>query len=1070
MALSVFFTFVLLTTRLAAQSTGTITGTVTDPSGAVIQGADVVCTNTETHMVVYGTTSLSGLFAVPDLPVGSYTVTVSQHGFKTLTRSGIRLLTEHTVDLSLVLQLGESSQSVTVDAPPTLVQATTSDVQTTTDSRQMSDLPLNGRNPFQLAELTPGATSTVAGSTPGQQENVALSVNGQRSTANNWELDSANYTNKQSGSAPTLPNPDTLQEFTVLASNFTAENKGGGAVVKLTTRSGTNDFHGSLFEFLRNDKMDALNFFAVNSQTYKQNQYGATAGGPIRANKLFYFGSFQGTHKRGSPSPVTIVVPLAGQHNGDFSGTGHTIVDPTTQAPFPNNLIPKSRWEKIGSGLLGILPISPTGSTVFPVTPPTDGDDYQFMVKVDYIKSEKDRFSARYFLDRNHYQRYVDSTSAFFGYDTFQNQTGLISWTHLFGPAWVMQASYNYLQTFRTETPHQPTTMQALGANVPAAQTGVPPQIFVNLTGYNRVYSPPGVTFQPATSEFRDVVSHTAGAHYLRFGGTFHRSTQYTLNNSTSAWGNWNFTAQNTGSTKIAGSGDAIAALLLGLPATFVQTSAPQCNFVSTLGDAWFQDDWKVNRRLTLNMGLRFDPWRPPHDQRGPLAGLVPGAQSTLAPLAPAGILFSGDPGVPAAIAHDHWKLFGPRAGLAWDVTGNGKNVVRGGYGIFWSGSEVFNLLRININSIPYRVASISLTSPSSTADPYVGSTTDDPFPYTQPSSLATYKFANNSAVSPFDPTLRPGYTQNWNLTLERQIFSDTALSVAYVGNHFLSFPSSINMNPAIYAPGATVANEASRRPFPNLAAVTLLTSFNKGYYDALQVKVTKRPVKGLIVMASYVYSKVIDLNSDNGVGSGSVPRNPFDRSSSKGPADFDNTQTLKLSTVYDLPTVALPSRALRGMVNGWQVNAIVTANTGAPFTCKSGVDNSYSGVGQDSCDQVLPNAARPPGVNPVSEWFNTAAFIRNAPGTFGNAGRNSLRGPGAFNVDASVFRHFRISERIATELRVEAYNVLNHPNLQLFHNTTTYSNSETVNASTFGRLIWAKDGRILQAALKVRF
>lgn len=326
---------ILLFASLAyPQSTGALTGVVTDSSGAVVPGASVTCVNTETQLLLRAVTSANGLFRFPNLPVGSYEITVSHAGFTDVRRGGIQLLTEHTVNLSLVLQVGVISQSVVVDAPAPLVQAATSDVQSTIDSRQMRDLPLNGRNAFQLAELTAGAVSTDATTSPGDQDNVALSVNGLRPPDNNWELDGGTYTNKNYGSAPTLPNPDTLQEFTALTSNFSAENRGAGAVVKLTTRSGTNQFHGSLFEFLRNDKLDTRNFFSVGTEIYKQNQYGGTFAGPIRKNKLFFFASYQGTKKRGSPSPALATVPSVEQHDGDFSKTGRTIVDPASGDPF----------------------------------------------------------------------------------------------------------------------------------------------------------------------------------------------------------------------------------------------------------------------------------------------------------------------------------------------------------------------------------------------------------------------------------------------------------------------------------------------------------------------------------------------------------------------------------------------------------------------------------------------------------------------------------------------------------------------------------------------------------------
>ena len=365
-----------------------------------------------------------------------------------MIRGGIRLLTDQTVDLTLTLRVGQTSQTVEVSAPAPLVQRTTSDLGIIVDSRQMTELPLNRRNAFDLAELTPGAIETQAATIPGQQDNIGLAVNGLRSMDNNWQLDGATYTNRAYGSAPTLPNPDTLQEFSARTSNFDASNRGAGASIKLTTRSGTNQIHGTLFEFLRNDKMDARNFFGIEVEPYKNNQYGGTVGGPIRKDKLFFFGSFQGTNQRGGPSPRSMTVPDALERVGNYSQAGKTIVDPTTKNPFPNNTIPQSRMDPIALGLLKFVPSPNNGGNSLWLSPSANRDDYQWLGKVDYTLSEKDHLTGRYFLDQNTNQRDVGSIPGILATNRFRNQTALVSETHTFGPAWVMNASFNYLRTY----------------------------------------------------------------------------------------------------------------------------------------------------------------------------------------------------------------------------------------------------------------------------------------------------------------------------------------------------------------------------------------------------------------------------------------------------------------------------------------------------------------------------------------------------------------------------------------------------------------------------------------------
>jgi Carboxypeptidase regulatory-like domain len=1058
---------------LGAQSTAILTGSVSDSSQAVIAGAVVVCTNTATHLTLRTVTNSNGLFRIPDIPVGSYELNVQHPGFTTLVRGGIDLLTDQTVNLSLMLQLGETTQSIAVTAPAPLVQGTTSDIQTTVTSRQMADLPLNGRNAFQLAVLMPGAVSTDTATIPGQQDNTGLAVNGFRPTDNNWMLDGGAYTNRNFGSAPTLPNPDTLQEFTALTSNFSAQNRGGGAVIKLTTRSGTNQLHGTLFEFLRNNALDTRNFFSIDTEVYKQNQYGGTAGGPIRKNRLFFFGSYQGMNKRGSPSPTTGTVPSADQHNADFNKTGHPIIDPTVGEPFPNNVIPRNRWDSIGAKLLAGMPLPNIGVNTILMAPPAKKDDSQYTLKIDYVIGARDHLSGRYFQDRNFFQRDVTSLPGYFGADTFWNKTVLVTEAHTFSPSWVMENSFNYLQTFRTEAANAPATMQALGANVKPAMEGPNPAIFITLTGYTRLFSSRGLSFNPAVAEWQSSVSHAVGSHFIRFGGSLRHNHEYALNLG-DVNGAWTFNTARSSSTAVRNSGDAIGSLLLGLPTTFVQGSTASQLFVSTLFDFWMQDDWKVSRRLTLNLGLRYDPWIPARDADGVIMGFVPGAHSTIAPLAPAGLIFSGDPGTPDSIFHNHWKQFGPRAGFAWDVSGGGRTIIRGGYGLYTMGSETFGLLRTWSNAVPTRAVSISISSPPSTADPYAGYTGTVPFPFTPPkgSQLAAYKFPANLSVNVFDPSTRPGYTQSWNLTIERQLRTDTAVSVAYIGNHFLGSISALNINAGVYGPGATLANLPSRRPYQGLNGVTLATAYGHGAYNGLQLQVTKRPTRGLTLLTNYTWSKSLDVNSSGLLGGslGEAPRNPYNINLDKGPADFDHTHAFKATALYDLPRVAPSSRAVRALANGWQVNSIFTARTGFPFTCRSNADNSLSGVGNDTCDQVLANTARPAGADPLKQWFNTAAFTPNAIGTFGQTGRGILRRPNAVSLDASLFRLIPMGERVRGELRVEVFNVLNHPNFDLFNNTGGYSDSQTVNSAAFGAVAKATDPRLIQIALKLRF
>ena len=615
--------------------------------------------------------------------------------------------------------------------------------------------------------------------------------------------------------------------------------------------------------------------------------------------------------------------------------------------------------------------------------------------------------------------------------------------------------------------------MQALGAKVPLANEDVPDKINVNLSGYFRVFTARGIMFHPGVTEIQTDASHASGTHLLRLGGSFRRNVQYAVNRGDDR-GAWTFSAQRTNSAAIRNSGDAIAGLLLGLPASFAEDSTAPERFLSTVFDAWVQDDWRVLRRLTLNLGVRWDPWLPARDTLGPIPGFLPGARSMIAPLAPTGLLFSGDPGMPASVLRRSLKTPAPRIGFAWDVFGRGSTVMRGGYGIYRPSGEFFGQLRQIANNTPMRSASISITAPPSTADPFAGYAGNIPFPFQPPSrsQMASYVFPASMALPAFDPNSRSGYTQSWNLTVERQLARGTALSVSYVGNRYIAAMSRYNANPAIYGPGATLTNTNARRLYRGFTNITLGSSIADGHYHGLQTQFTKRAAHGLTVLANYTWSKAMDLDSagDFGGAGGDAPRNPFNLALDKARADFDVQHQAKLTLIYDLPVLRAAPRALRAAANGWQVNSILLARTGFPFTCRSGVDNSLSGVGNDTCDQITADAASPAGADRLQMWFNTAAFVENAIGTFGTAGRNSLRRPGFVNMNLSVFRRIRIKEKAHAEIRVEAFNALNHANFDLFFSPSGYQASMNRTSPTFGQVTHARDPRLMQVALKLRF
>jgi hypothetical protein len=1039
---------------MLAQSTGRISGSVVDPSGSVVVKAAVTCTNSQTGLVRSTQTNQDGIFVFPDLPIGTYTVAATAQGFQTMRHENISLLTGQSLDLKFSLSIGAASQTVQVTSGAPLIETDSSSVQASVNQKQMQDLPLNGRNALQLTTLTPGTVLTNVGTESGQQDNTGLSVNGLRATQNNFQLDGTKYTNRFFDSVPTMPDPDALEEFTVQSSNYSAEYGGAGALIQLSTRSGSNQIHGTAFEFLRNTKLDARNFFNITRPPFKLNQFGGTAGGPIKKNKTFFFFSAQDTEQRSAPSPISITTPTAAERTGNFSSISTKIINPTTNAQFPGNIIPTSMFNPISVAVANALLPVPNSGTQYISTANQNLDDTQYLVKIDHAFTDKDHFSARYFYDENNFQRPFNAPTGFYAENLFRNQTLTLNETHVFTPTLTAIFFASADRFARTQIPVDPglQTSQSFGQSVPLG-TSVPvfPGIRLNISGFVNIFSGGALRQDPTTFEYRAQAVKVLGAHSINFGAAFER-TRIDANDYSYTPGDNTFNGQVTGS--------ALADFYLGYESQFFQDNGRTFYLREDRPSLYVQDDWKVNRQFTLNLGLRWDPWLPPIDRNNSLTGFAPGIESTVAVNAPRGLLYPGDPRVQSSVFKQNWKDFAPRAGFAWNVGGGQKTVIRAAYGIFYSFPE--GLLYQRTDATQPTDLYLSIPAPQSFTNPYLGYSGGDPFPrgHIPPSGFSAYQFLEPVSGGMLDPASRVGYTQNWNFTIERQLAGNSALSIAYVGNHAVDIMGSRQFNPAIFGPGASVANENSRRLYPGLGAVELASSYVYEEFESLQVNATKRFNQGLTLLSNFTWGKTIDDTSSATEGNAGPP-NPFNFNSARGPADFDQEFRFNLSMVYALPHLNVTGFK-NVALNNWQVNTITSLYSGLPFTVVSGTDRSLSGIGNDYSDQI-GSAARPSGVSPVKEYFNTAAFTPATIGTFGDLGRNSLRGPGLFNVDASIFKDFLLRERYHLEFRAEAFNIENRSN---FNNP----NATVSSSVTFGRITAAGNPRVLQFALKLFF
>jgi Carboxypeptidase regulatory-like domain/TonB-dependent Receptor Plug Domain len=1057
------------------QATASLRGSVVDVSNAAIPGAAVVALNTATGVQRAATTNQEGIYVFPDLPIGSYSLKASHDGFATQEQKGIELLTGRTVEIQILLPVGSASQSVEVTSDAPLIQTTSSSVQASVDQKQMQDLPLNGRNALQLTTLTPGTALTAVGTESGQQDNTGLTVNGLRATQNNFQLDGAIYNDRFFDSVPILPNPDALQEFTIQSSNYSAEYGGAGALVQLSTRSGTNSIHGSAYEFLRNTVLNARNYFQQTTPPFKLNQFGGTAGGPILKDHTFFFIAAEDLQQRSSPNPISITVPTAAELQGNFSallGKGIAIFNPATGKPYAGNIIPtpiNSLSASLAQKYLVPLASDPT-TGIFNSTSNSNIDSTQYLAKIDQTVSASNHLSGRYFYNQDNFQRPFNAPLGFYAANRFRNQSAIITDTQTLGPSLTLILAVSAGRFARTQIPIAPglQSLQDLGQNVPLGSPGesIFPGIRANISGFVDVFSGGALTQDSTSFDYKGSAVKVLRAHTLSFGGEFERDRidmddfSYTPGDNTFSGVR---TAAPTGATLPSGtktSGSALADFYLGLESQFFQDNGRKAYLRVNRPSLFVQDDWKVSRKLTLNAGLRWDPWLPPTDLNQTLVGFQQGFQSTIAPNAPVGLIFKGDPGLQASVFQKNWKDFAPRVGFAYSPGTLGRTVIRGGYGIFYGFPE--GLLYQRTDAMQPVDLYLSYPAPAPAWDNiYAGYPGGDPFPrqHVGPGDFKDYKFALPVSGGVLDPQSKVNYTQNWNLTFEHQLPSEIAFSLAYVGNRGSHIMGSRQFNPAVFAPGATVGNENARRLYPGLGAVELAQSYEYSNYHALQASLIKRVQNGLTLLTNIVWSKTID-NTSSGTEGNTGPPNPFNLQSGRGPADFDQTIRYNLSVNYITPHVN--ASGIKGaLVNDWQVNAIASLQTGLPFTVLSGTDRSLSGVGNDYAD-IVGNPTRPAGVSKVKEYFNTAAFVPATLGTFGNIGRNSLRGPGYADVDASIFKDFLQAERIHAQFRAEAFNTFNRTN---FSNPVS-----TVSSGTYGQITAANSPRVFQFGLKLLF
>jgi hypothetical protein len=1053
-----------------AQDTGTIWGMVQDSAGAVTPGTQVTATNIKTGQTQVATSRSDGAYYLNSLPLGIYRLEAEHSGFKKYAREGVTVNVNENARIDITLDVGNISELVTVTQDAAIVETNSAMESTLVDSVRLRQLPLNGRNPLQLQFLTPGVTAASAES---GGENVGVSINGSRGTMNNYMIDGGNAVDGFTNTAQVFPSPDALQEFSVIQFSLSAEyGRSGGGTINAVTKSGTNRFHGGLFEFVRNDKFNARSFFAPSRQTLRQNQFGGVIGGPVflprfgiggrqpgydGRDRTFFFVSYQGTIQRFAATTTIPSLPSDLERQGNFSQAAQKPIDPRTGLRFPNDIIPASRIDPASRNFIDtLLPKSPNGlrGPLF-LNVPSQSDLEQFLVRIDHNITKSNRLSFRYFRNNNKPQSLASNNIPGFEAipDNFVTNNYVVSDTHSFSPNLLNDFHFSFSRVADFAGPLTSHSFDELGVRInPLEINGK--RWMVLLTPDFRANGLRASDEERSIFQYTDTVSYVRGRQVLKFG-TDMRFGRTDLQNGSSGGGFFNFAAQFS---KVG-----FADFLLGLPTQFLQDAGThQLGRIKEF-DFFIQDDLKVSQRLTLNLGLRYEPRIPQYEENGNLATFRSGQKSQRYTKAPVGLVFVGDAGIPRGTFSNDLNNFAPRAGFAWDLFGNGRTSLRGGYGIFYDNIRWAKDERQS-TAEPF-TRSININAPGSFVDPYGVSGITNPFPFDQQdSNNPNFIFTSPVTQSFYDPNFRVGYVQEWMFNIEQQLASNSMLRVGYVGSKGTKLWVSREYNAAVFIPGqSTVGNIDSRRPLaPNFASLDISESKGTSNYNALQISFEKRYSRGITFLTSYTFSKSLDLGS-RGRGNLGVP-NPNNLNLNRGRSDFDITHVYVGSFVWDLPFFKNHQGAWAKALGGWQLNGISNIRSGIPFSVAAGTATSLSGTGGERADLIGDPSLSGGGSKDAMllKFFNTAAFTRPPDGSWGNSGRNILDGPGLVNFDFGLVKFFKFTESQNLELRLEAFNAFNHAN---FGNPNA-----TLTSPNFGRILSAGPGRVVQLGAKYSF
>ena len=1065
-------------TSQAQVSTATITGVVQDSTGAVVPGAEITATQTETNYHSKTMSGDNGAFSLPSLPVGAYTLTVKAQGFSPYKQTGLVLQVSQVVNVSVALKVGGTEQSVEVVADAATVQTSESTIQSVVPEAIVSELPLNGRNAAALLFTVAGVTdaalnmggptknaalSTVTGAGFRIPGSVAPTTHGIQSGGTYFALDGASNIDPYAILGGPFPNPDATQEFSVATGSYGARYiSAPGGAVNVVTKSGTNSVHGAVFEYLRNGFFNSKKPITAQEDILKRNQFGGAIGAPIIKDRWFVFGSYQGTRQSDLASSRPTRVPTQDERNGLFT----TPFGTTAQIPAP-------LLSHVVQGLMAYLPLpNLPGGNYAPAGIAAKNKDEQWVIKSDFNLGNH-RFFGRYFSD--HFliegRKMVNSNFFTSGGESHSDwDTFVVGDTYSRGN-WVVESRVSQSQGLSRGLPDPvagAVTLKSLGALsfTPGVSGGLP------IMDWGSVVAGGGATDLPRTTwDVSEDISVVKNKHQISFGANFRR-VNYTQANAAGQSGVTIFTGLNSLGMFGPLQAQSVADLMLGAPMILIQGDGFFNSSTGKLFGLYVEDKYRVTQKLTLTAGLRWDPYLPYTAESNQVDCWIPGQKSKVYTNAPTGLNYPGDPGCGEGGTSAKYKTFEPRIGLAWDPTGNGKMSIRAAYGVYsiQQGLQTFQGFSAppwvrtfnTVRAVVFGQAPISLDNVYASAgltDPFAGGFNGVGFAPAKDVAFPSAPFGLGAISKDY----KPGYVQQWTLSIQRALTDNDSIEATYVGTKGTHIGSAYDTNLPVWGPGATTNNEQARRPFQSFAAISILNSNANSNYNGLELTYNHRMKWGLFANSSFSWSKCMDEGSQPAT-TGGLTTISNDPSLRRGLCDFDQNYVWRTTATWQLPKFKGANAVVRALLGDWAASGLLAVDAGQPFSVADNSDPSRTGLSGFQVDPIAV-ADRVPGVPVwVNGTLNYAAFAPAAAGTFGNSGRNSFRATGLRNVDFSMMKNIPVTERFKVVFRAEAFNLLNHTNL--FPPNANY----TAGSQLFGTYTAARDPRIMQFSLRFTF